>query len=60
MIGVENVPASYVMYEGMQLTFRVGNDNLDLGWTKMDVVFYDLWFLIKDKQTKPVSAMFGN
>jgi hypothetical protein len=48
------------MYEGMQLTFRVGNDNLDLGWTKMDVVFYDLWFLIKDKQTKPVSAMFGN
>ena len=33
MIGVENVLASYVMYEGIQLTFRVGNDNLDLGWT---------------------------
>ena len=32
-IGVENVFASYVMYEGMQLTFRDGNDNLDLGWT---------------------------
>ena len=27
------MPASYVMYEGMQLTFRAGNDNLDLGWT---------------------------
>jgi len=27
------VPASYVMYEEMQLTFRDGNDNLDLGWT---------------------------
>ena len=25
--------ASYVMYEGIQLTFRAGNDNLDLGWT---------------------------
>ena len=25
--------ASYIMYEGMQLTFRVGNENLDLGWT---------------------------
>ncbi len=25
--------ASYLMYEGMYLTFRVGNDNLDLGWT---------------------------
>ncbi len=25
--------ASYVIYEGMQLAFRVGNDNLDLGWT---------------------------
>ena len=24
---------SYVMYEGMQLTFRDVNDNLDLGWT---------------------------
>jgi hypothetical protein len=32
-IGVENVPASYVMYEGMQLTFGAGNDNLDLRWT---------------------------
>jgi len=32
-IGVENAAASYLMYEGMQLTFRVGNDNLDLGWT---------------------------
>ena len=31
--GVENVPASYFMYEGMQLTFRSGNDNIDLGWT---------------------------
>ncbi len=27
------MPASYAMYEGMQLTFRAGNDNLDLGWT---------------------------
>jgi hypothetical protein len=27
------VPACYVMYERMQLTFRVVNDNLDLGWT---------------------------
>ena len=27
------MPASYVMYEGMQLKFRAGNDNLDLGWT---------------------------
>ena len=35
-IGVENVPASSLMYEGMQLTFRVGNDNLDLGWTSND------------------------
>ena len=35
-IGVENVTASYVMYEGMQLTFRVGNDHLDLGWTTND------------------------
>ena len=25
--------ASNVMYEGVQLTFRAGNDNLDLGWT---------------------------
>ncbi len=33
MIGVENLLASYVMYEGMHFTFRVGNDNLDLGWT---------------------------
>ncbi len=33
MIGVENVHASYVMYEGMQLTFRASNYNLDLGWT---------------------------
>ena len=33
-IGVENVFASYAMYEEMQLTFRAGNDNLDLGWTK--------------------------
>jgi hypothetical protein len=33
LIGVENVPASYVMYEGMQLTFRADNENLDLGWT---------------------------
>ncbi len=33
-IGVENVPASYVVYEGMQLTFRAENDNLDLGWTE--------------------------
>ena len=33
LIGVENVPASYVMYEGMQLAFRAGNDNLELGWT---------------------------
>ena len=33
LIGVENVPASYVKYEGMQLTLRVSNDNLDLGWT---------------------------
>ncbi len=33
-IGVENVPASYVMYEGMQLTFRAGNDNLSLGWPR--------------------------
>ncbi len=32
-IGVENVPDSYLMYDGVQLTFRVGNDNLDLGWT---------------------------
>ena len=32
-IRVENVLASYVMYEGMQLTFRAVNDNLDLGWT---------------------------
>ena len=32
-IGVENVHASCLMYEGMQLTFRVGYDNLDLGWT---------------------------
>ncbi len=31
-IGVENVPASCVMHEGIQLTFRVDNDNLDLGW----------------------------
>ena len=30
-IGVENVHASYSMYEGVQLTFRDGNDNLDLG-----------------------------
>ena len=34
LIGVENVPASYVMHEGMQLPFRARNDNLDLGWTK--------------------------
>jgi len=27
------VSASYVTYEGMQLKFRVGNDNLDLRWT---------------------------
>jgi hypothetical protein len=27
------VHASYVMYEGIQLTFRTGNVNLDLGWT---------------------------
>jgi len=29
------VLASYVllMHEEMQLTFRAGNDNLDLGWT---------------------------
>ena len=33
MIGVENVRASYVTYEEMQITFRVGNDSLDLGWT---------------------------
>jgi hypothetical protein len=32
ILGVENVPASYVMYERMQLTFRAGNDNLDIGW----------------------------
>ncbi len=32
-IGFDNLPASYVMYEGMQLTFTDGNDNLDLGWT---------------------------
>ena len=25
--------ASYLTYEGMQLTFRVGNENLDPGWT---------------------------
>ena len=31
--GVENVPASYFMYEGMQLAFRSGNDSIDLGWT---------------------------
>ena len=27
------MPASYTMYEGMQLAFRAGNDNLDMGWT---------------------------
>ena len=27
------MPASYVIYEGMQLACRTGNDNLDLGWT---------------------------
>ena len=32
-IRVENVPASYLMYEGMQLTFRAANDNLNLVWT---------------------------
>ena len=32
-IAVENVPASYVMYKWMQLTFRAWNDILDLGWT---------------------------
>ena len=31
-ICVEHMPASYVMYEGMQLTFWDGNGNLDLGW----------------------------
>jgi len=33
------VLAGYVMYEGMQLTFRVGNDNLDLGWTTNRCLF---------------------
>ena len=33
-IGVENVtPPSYLMYEGIQLTFKSGNANLDIGWT---------------------------
>jgi hypothetical protein len=32
-IGVGTMPASYLMNERMQLTFRAGNDNLDLGWT---------------------------
>ena len=27
------MPASYVVYEGMQLRFIVGNGNFDLGWT---------------------------
>jgi hypothetical protein len=30
------VPVSYVMCEGMQLTFRARSDNLDLGWTTND------------------------
>ncbi len=33
IIGVENVSASYVMYEEMQLTLRACNNNLDRGWT---------------------------
>jgi hypothetical protein len=32
-IGVENVHASYLMYEGKQLKFRADNDNLGLEWT---------------------------
>ena len=31
-IGFENVLASYLMYEGMRLALRVGNDSLELGW----------------------------
>ena len=32
-IGVDNFPANYFMYEGMQLTFRADKDNIDLGQT---------------------------
>ena len=27
------MPASYAMYEGMQITFKADNGDLDLGWT---------------------------
>jgi hypothetical protein len=44
---VESVRASYFMCEGMQLTFRVNNDNLDLDSTTNGnralqyLIFYD-------------------
>ncbi len=47
-IGVENVPASCVMYEGMQLAFRADNANLDLGWTTNGNCI--LWSLILDER----------
>ena len=40
--------ASYVMYEGLQLTFRADDANLDLGWTTNGCC--NLRFLILDER----------
>ena len=56
IIGDENVHAIYLMYEGMQFTFRVVNDNLDLGWTTNSNCI--LQSLILD-ETKPDDGGLG-
>jgi hypothetical protein len=54
------MPASYVTYGGMQLTFRAGNDNLNLGWTTNGHCI--LRFLILDEREPDDTGLvtFGN